>query len=144
MPDFRAILPKLKRLREDREVLEGYRELSREEFLGHHAVRGDTCYTFITAIQGCVDIAVEIIAIQGYRAPKDMADTFIVLGEVGILAEAFAQRLTGMVRFRNILAHRYRSVDFDRVYDHLQDNLGDFDEFARSIVEFLEAQNQRG
>lgn len=89
-----------------------------------------------------MDIAAEIIAIQGYRTPKDMADTFIVLGEAGILPKDFAQRLTGMVRFRNILAHQYRGVDFDRVYDHLQDNLGDFDEFARSIVEFLEAQEE--
>jgi len=89
-----------------------------------------------------VDIAAEIIAIQGYRTPKDVVDTFVVLGEAGILPKDFARRLTGMVRFHNVLTHQYRGVDLDRVYDHLQDNLGDFDEFAKSIVEFLEAQEE--
>ncbi len=142
MPDFRSIWPKLEQLEEDRERLESHRQLSHEEFLNNAIIQYATCYLFVRAIQGCLDIGTQLIAILGLRKPKDNADIFRVLAEESILPQDFAQRLTGMVRFRNILVHRYHVVDFDKVYKHLQDELDDFRVFAEYIVRFIEEQEQ--
>jgi uncharacterized protein YutE (UPF0331/DUF86 family) len=142
VPDFHDILPKLERLSHDREQLEAYRRLSREDFLVNETVQRDACYLFLTAIQGCIDASAELIAALGWRKPASYVDVFTVLGEEGVLTADFARRLGGMVRFHNILVHQYREIDFDRVYDSLQEDLGDFDLFERSILAFLENQHQ--
>ncbi len=142
MPDFQGIWPKLERLWEDRERLESYRQLTREEFLSDPTIQGATCYLFLTAIQGCIDIGAQLIATLGLRKPVDSADVFTVLREEGILSQDLTQRLMAMVRFRNILVHKYRLVDLDKVYDNLQDDLGDFDQFAGQVVTFIEQQEK--
>lgn len=42
-----------------------------------------------------------------------------------------------MARFRNLLVHEYAKMDNAMVYGILKKRLGDFDEFARAIVEYL-------
>ena len=39
--------------------------------------------------------------------------------------------------FRNILVHMYAEVDVEMVYEILQNNLGDFDEFAKYIARYF-------
>jgi uncharacterized protein YutE (UPF0331/DUF86 family) len=45
-----------------------------------------------------------------------------------------------MVRMRNRLVHLYWEVDADILHDTLQHNLGDFDQFKVSILDFLQSQ----
>jgi len=117
--------------------------LSREAFLANLAIQGDTCYLFLTAIQGCIDIGAELIAILGLRKPTSNADIFTVLAEEGIVPQDLLPRLWAMIRFRNILAHKYRQVDFSMVYKTLQGSLGDFGRFADHVVRFIEAQESQ-
>ncbi len=42
-----------------------------------------------------------------------------------------------MARLRNMLVHRYRAIDYGRVYDVLQEHLGDLREFVRAVGELL-------
>ena len=48
-----------------------------------------------------------------------------------------AHTLVQMARFRNLLGHVYAHVDIKRVYDHLQNHLDDFGQFAQHILQFL-------
>lgn len=127
----------------EREKLESYRRLSRDEFKANGIIQDAACYSFIVAIQACIDIASHIIAACGFRKPADAADLFVVLGEEAILPDEFVARLNSMVGFRNILAHMYWLIDYDRVYDSLQRNLDDLALFQRHIVEFMEAYTDR-
>ena len=70
--------------------------------------------------------------------PTDYADVFVKLGEAGVLPGAFANELVGMARFRNILVHMYLELDLGKVYSYLQENLEDFEGFARYATEFIE------
>ncbi len=45
--------------------------------------------------------------------------------------------LLDMARFRNIVVHNYAKLDDARVYGILKKRLGDFDAYARAIVEYL-------
>jgi uncharacterized protein YutE (UPF0331/DUF86 family) len=50
------------------------------------------------------------------------------------------QRIWGMKAFRNIVVHRYGTIDDHIAYSLLQDRIGDFELFCRDIDMFI-AQN---
>ena len=43
-----------------------------------------------------------------------------------------------MAGFRNVLIHEYRDILLEKVYEILQNRLGDFYDFARSILDYLD------
>jgi uncharacterized protein YutE (UPF0331/DUF86 family) len=47
-----------------------------------------------------------------------------------------------MAKFRNVLVHLYLEVDLRRVYRYLQENLDDFEAFARYVGEWLETHTE--
>ncbi len=96
------------------------------------------------AIQSALDIGQHILAHLGVVSPTDYADVFMKLGEVGLLPADLAARLVQMARFRNILVHLYLQVRLDIVYDILLNNLGDLDEFAVYVTQFLQAHLEEG
>lgn len=79
-----------------------------------------------------------IIAQERFRFPQDNQDVFAILGEEGILPSKLCSRLQDMARFRNLLVHEYTKIDNAIVYGILKKRLGDFDEFARAIVAYME------
>ena len=46
-----------------------------------------------------------------------------------------------MAKFRNVLVHLYLDVDRKLIYRYLQENLGDFETFARHVSEWLHTHN---
>jgi len=82
------------------------------------------------SIECCLDIAHHIVSDEGYRTPDDYYDTFVILGENGILPEAFMPTLRQMVSFRNRVVHLYWDVDDAMVYCILQENLEDLDVYS--------------
>ena len=51
---------------------------------------------------------------------------------------ALAKRLKGWMGFRNVLVHLYLEIDHDRSYDTICNELGDLEEFRRSMGRLLE------
>lgn len=89
------------------------------------------------AIECCIDVGHHIIAAESWRAPRNYADTFVVLNERGILPDDFVPVTRQMVRFRNRVVHLYWEVDDEIVYQTLQTNLGDFDRFSEYVLDFF-------
>ena len=92
------------------------------------------------AIQAALDIGQHVLAHLGVDTPQDYADIFAKLAEIKLLPEDLAAQLVKMARFRNILVHLYLQVRLDIVYDILLNNLGDLDEFAAYITQFMQKQ----
>lgn len=86
------------------------------------------------SIECCLDVANHIIAAEKFRAPKDYADTFAVLGEAGILDQDLAQHLKQMAKFRNRLVHLYAEIDNQNVYELINADLTDIKNFRRVVV----------
>jgi len=80
-------------------------------------------YNFIIAIEAAIDRGNHIISQNGFRAPEDYADIFIVLGEYEVVDKQFVNELRNMARFRNRLVHIYWEVDDQQVYKIMQSNL---------------------
>jgi uncharacterized protein YutE (UPF0331/DUF86 family) len=124
----------LSNLRQYLGVLRRLGATPREAFLADPDKVGNAKYHFVIAIECCIDIANHIIASEGYRFPKDNADSFVVLIEREIVEPALREALGGMARFRNRLVHLYWDVDDARVYQFLQEALGDLDRFGTAIA----------
>jgi uncharacterized protein YutE (UPF0331/DUF86 family) len=65
---------------------------------------------------------------------------FQILREEGVVPQELLPSLVDMARFRNLIVHDYAKIDDAKVYGILKKRLGDFDEYARAIVAYLERQ----
>ncbi|WP_211223990.1 type VII toxin-antitoxin system HepT family RNase toxin [Pseudonocardia asaccharolytica] len=85
-------------------------------------------YTFVTAIEACVDVAQHVCASEGWGPPRDNGDAVRLLGKHGALPPGLADRVGRAVGFRNVLVHEYVGVDDQVVLDRLDDpaDLADF------------------
>jgi uncharacterized protein YutE (UPF0331/DUF86 family) len=93
-------------------------------------------YTFVTAIEACVDVAQHICATEGWGPPADNGDAVRLLGEHGACTAALAREIRRAVGFRNVLVHDYIRVDDAIVIERLQ-ALGDLDDFVSQIAAFV-------
>lgn len=107
--------------------------LPEDRFLADPDKVGSAKYHFILAIEAAIDLANHAIAEKRLRSPEDYADSFRVLGEVGLFDPDFTQTLVRMARFRNRLVHFYWDVDDREVRRILTERLGDLERFLREF-----------
>lgn len=88
-------------------------------------------------IESCIDISNHIIAVRGFRRPKDYADVFKILGEQDLLNEDLTKRLINMARFRHRLVHLYSTIDDRLVFSFIETDLKDILDFSRVIAQML-------
>jgi uncharacterized protein YutE (UPF0331/DUF86 family) len=100
---------------------------------------GGAKYYLQVAIECCIDVANHLIAQSGWRAPRNYADSFVVLVENQVLPEEFLPTFRRMVGMRNRLVHLYWEVDDATVCQVLSDHLGDFVRFQAMILDYLRA-----
>lgn len=93
-------------------------------------------YTFVTAIEACLDVAQHLCSSEGWGPPADNGEALRLLGEHGVLEPALADSMRRAVGFRNVLVHEYISVDDDVVVSRL-DDLQDLREYVRAVSNFL-------
>jgi uncharacterized protein YutE (UPF0331/DUF86 family)/predicted nucleotidyltransferase len=86
------------------------------------------------AIEDVFSLCSRTIARLGGAAPTSYAECFKRAHELGIIDESLMERLRAMVRFRNLLIHRYWEVDDRRVIAIAQIALGDLEAFAVAVA----------
>ena len=136
--DTIPIAGRLNVIRDCVNALRELRPLTYDEFAREHVLVASAERDFQIAIQAALDIGSIILADQQVRVPNRYSDIFPALAEIGVIPADLAQKLVGMAKFRNVLVHLYLEVDLERVYRYLQENLGDFETYARSVSEWLQ------
>lgn len=91
------------------------------------------------AIQIVLDVGNHILADRGINA-QDYTDLIDKMGDHYIIPPEFARKIRGLAGFRNVIVHGYSSIDLVRLHSNLRDNLGDFSDFARYVLIFLEKE----
>ena len=135
MVDEDRILRLLRSISDDLSVLvreSGADEARREDPIWLRGVK----YTFITAIEACVDVAQHICAAEGWGPPADNGDAVRLLGGHGVLTPALARSVRQAVGFRNVLVHDYIRVNDDIVVGRLK-ALGDLEDFVSEVAAFV-------
>jgi len=95
-------------------------------------------YAMQTAIQCVIDIANHLLTGGDLEQPADSRSAILGLGRHGILPPDFAQELSGMSGLRNVIVHRYITVDDELIYQFLQRCVTDFETFSQHIVAYLQ------
>jgi len=128
------ITDKFSQLDEYLGLLDGMRATPVDKFLKDKIVIGGAKYYLQVSIECCLDIANHIIAAEGFRAPKDYADSFKVLEEHDVVDEHLGMKLRQMAKFRNRLVHLYGEIDDGYVYEFIKEDLHDVLDFKKAIA----------
>ena len=139
MIDPQAVQALLQTLSEYTEDLRTYRQLSRDEVIADRNYQSMVRYALQTAIQCVIDLANHLLIGGDLEQPSDSRSAILGLGRHDILPQDFAQELAGMSGLRNVIVHRYMTVDDELIYQFLQRCVTDFDAFSQYIVDYLQA-----
>lgn len=131
------IYDRLSALREYVSFLQKQKPITTQVLEDDATIRGAIERYLHLACEVVLDISNQIIAEYRYRTPNEYKESIIILGEEGVLTKEFAARFSPIAGFRNILVHDYLKVDIRELADKVNNNLGDFDVFAKSVAKLL-------
>jgi uncharacterized protein YutE (UPF0331/DUF86 family) len=138
MVDEALILRKLADLDQYYSQLNEYENTTADQYSDDWKIQRIIERTLQMMIETCADIAGHIIADKGFRIPKSYADTFKVLLEEKILDRKLYTIMEKIAKFRNIVVHHYDKVDAEIVTAIVKNDLGDFVNYKKAIIQFLE------
>jgi len=137
MIDYKSIATRLDKLNEYVKFLKSYQNIPFTRFKKDYTLQGAVCRYFQLAIECVTDIGEMLISSLGLRKPKDAKEVITILGENKIIPANFAKRVAAVASFRNILVHDYLEIDFKKVHHHLQNDIQDFDFYAKGIAQYI-------
>jgi uncharacterized protein YutE (UPF0331/DUF86 family) len=88
-------------------------------------------------VEHVTDIGNHLLAGINEHVTDDARETIQTMGRAGLLPPEFAARIAPVIGFRNVVVHEYLTVDPAIVYHVLQNGLGEFEQFARYVEEYL-------
>ncbi len=133
MVDKQAIKQRMEEIDRRLLLLNGYIGTDETEFCENPYEYDFAIRQLQVIIEACLDIAKLIIASDGFERPKELKEVFKILADRKIIDKNLSEKLTQATGFRNITVHSYLDIDLNKVYEYIQINLGDFEEFQRQI-----------
>lgn len=127
---------KLEHLQKNVENLKSLKDITRKELEEDTIKRAAIERYFQMSIETVIDICSMIISFEDLEKPDDYREMILELGEVNILEKEFAENFSDVAGFRNILVHQYAEIDPEKLLHNLNNNLNDFDEFAKQIASY--------
>ncbi len=94
-------------------------------------------FNLLLAVQACTDIAVHLIADEGWPAATEVRGAFERLELERVIAPATRRALSRAVGLRNVVAHGYGGIDPQLVYGAATAGVADLEEFAREIATWV-------
>ncbi|MEJ2249893.1 MAG: DUF86 domain-containing protein [Candidatus Lokiarchaeota archaeon] len=137
--DSKVINSRISKLREYIDILNDLKKEDYERFINDYKVYGLAERYLQLAIECVLDIGNHIISRLEYTKPETYQEILLILGKNSIIPEKFANKISKMAGFRNILIHNYLEIDRSLVYRFLQENIPDFERFIKMIVKFLDS-----
>lgn len=96
-------------------------------------------YVFVTAIEGCVNVAQHLCASEGWGPPASNPDALRVLGREGVIAGDLSDVMARAVGFRNVLVHGYAGDD-DRLVVGYLDRVPDLEAYVAQVSSWMTTQ----
>jgi len=133
MTNFSVIENKISALRKYLDILKRYKKYTREQIEQDVDIKGMVERYLYLATQSTIDLAEAILSFKNLRKPITLSETFDILEEAKLIDRTLAEKMIKMAGFRNILTHDYAEINYDIVYDVLQNKLSDIEEFIQQI-----------
>ena len=89
---------------------------------------------FEKVVEAVTDLAFIVITLKKFRVPDDDIDSFRILEENGVINNDLYNRLKNAKGMRNLIAHKYGSVDDEVVFRSITEELErDVKSFVKSL-----------
>lgn len=88
----------------------------------------------VRAAEQALDLANYIVRKQQLGLPQNSKESFLLLGQGGVINPDLADRLGRMVGFRNLAVHEYQRLDLAKVMDIVEHHLVDFQRFTQQVL----------
>lgn len=94
-------------------------------------------YLLQNSIQIMIDIANHILARKTHSIPSEAGNVFDALVKQQLIPAGHAKKFKQMVKFRNLVIHRYQNIDITLIHTILHENLTDFESFIEDVKKIL-------
>ena len=131
------IREKVADIRENLQVLNEYTKRAKNDFLSNKEAVRSARYAFIVMIEASSNIANHLCARMLNSSPDSYAECFLLLGNSQIISADLSLRLGKMAGFRNILVHGYAKVDDHKMFEIMQNNMGDVEQWLEELQNLL-------
>lgn len=138
MDKIEKVSRKLRSMKKYVDFLREYKSTTEEELEKNDLLKSAIERNFQLAVESALDIGEVIISAEDFEKPEDYKEIILILGKHKVIPADFAERFAKAAGFRNILVHMYEEVDARKLHEYLQNNLEDFNKFAKFIARYLE------
>jgi uncharacterized protein YutE (UPF0331/DUF86 family) len=84
-----------------------------------------------------IDVNYHLITQSGHPPPADYYQSFLHLGQIGIVSPEFARRIAACTGLRNRLVHEYDEIDPVKIHDALQGAMRDVPEYLQQVDRYV-------
>ncbi len=118
-------------------ALPEYTGLTWDEYQKNHRKRREVERFIENLLNAAIDVAKIILASEKRTVPSTYREMLHLIGTVSPFSQDTADRLSGWVGLRNILAHEYLDLRWKPVHDFLEHCESHFRAFLQAAKEFL-------
>ncbi|MBI3456106.1 MAG: DUF86 domain-containing protein [Candidatus Rokubacteria bacterium] len=112
-----------------------------ENFAANEDRRDLVVHHLRIALECVLDICRHFLAVKGVSLQElDTTNLIELAGTRGLFPVAFASRIRGMAGMRNAIVRAYVRLAYEAIHEMLTRRLGDFDEFGRHVLTYLERE----
>ena len=140
MVDNALLAAKLAVVRDALERIRAVLPSSLDRFRADRTAREVVALNLFVAIQECLAMASHVLADAAWGVPKTYGETFTVLADHGVLESGLAARMRSAAGLRNLLAHQYGTIDFDRLFELAGDRTADLTAYCAAVASWIEAK----
>jgi uncharacterized protein YutE (UPF0331/DUF86 family) len=105
-----------------------------DTFVSDRTTREVVVLNLFVALQECVSLAAHWLADEGLDVPQTYGELFRRLGERGVVPNELAKRLAAASGFRNLIAHQYGVLDWQRTFALASERLDDLLAFCDQLA----------
>ena len=137
MTNFSVVENKISSVKKYLTILQNFKKYSRKDIENDLNIKGAVERYLYLASQATIDTAEAFISLKDFRKPTTLREGFEILEEEKVISIELREKMVKMAGFRNFIAHDYDKIDYDKVYDVLQNRLTDIEEFIGQIKKIL-------
>ncbi len=141
MTDRELVESKIDVMMKNLEYLDEIRNLDVEYFLGSFEKKQAAKHSLQEVIEASLDIANHVISSEGWSRAETYAEMFERLCDNQVIDKSLRDKLADMARFRNLLVHRYGTIDEKRLFVIIMENLDDVHSFIEEIYKYMERED---
>ena len=105
-----------------------------EEFMRSRSRRFATRYSIVLIVKAATDLGIAIPKKCFNEEAKSYREVFLKLAEKGILSYSVAEGMSSLASLRNMIVHRYWSIDDTRIYREAKSRgIKTVEEFIREV-----------